>query len=96
MFRIPGQIGKDLCDKHLGFSRRDILRVGGAGVMGLTLNNMFRAQAASTGSAAAVMQGWAKVPGVQPFLPRFPTSTLPLSSRTCYNLNIQRNLWKSR
>ena len=45
MFRIPGVIGKDLCDTHLGSTRRDILRVGGAGIMGLTLNNILRGQA---------------------------------------------------
>ena len=45
MFRIPGVPGKDLCDNHLGSSRRDILRVGGAGIMGLTLNNILRGQA---------------------------------------------------
>ena len=33
MFRIPGVPGKDLCDNHLGSSRRDILRVGGAGII---------------------------------------------------------------
>jgi hypothetical protein len=58
MFRIPGALGKDLCDKDLGMTRRDILRVGGASMMGLTLNNMFRAQAASVGSEAAGRAGW--------------------------------------
>jgi uncharacterized protein (DUF1501 family) len=51
MFRIPGNIGKDLCDSHLGNTRRDFLRVGGAGMIGMTLNQMFRAQAMATGSA---------------------------------------------
>ena len=60
MFRIPGAPGKDLCDSHLRHTRRDILRVGGASMMGLTLNNVFRAQAASTGSAAAGRAGWGK------------------------------------
>ena len=53
MFRLPGQLGKDLCDTHLGSTRRDFLRIGGAGMMGMTLNNLFRAQAASTASGAA-------------------------------------------
>jgi uncharacterized protein (DUF1501 family) len=60
MFRIPGALGKDLCDKDLGMTRRDILRVGGASMMGLTLNGMFRAQAASVNSPAAGRAGWGK------------------------------------
>ena len=64
MFRLPGQLGKDLCDTHLGSTRRDFLRMGGAGMMGLTLNNIFRAQAASTGSALAGSPGWGKAKNV--------------------------------
>ena len=30
MLCIPGQPGKDLCDPHLGVTRRNILRVGGS------------------------------------------------------------------
>ena len=51
MFRIPGSSGKDLCDSHLGNTRRDFLRVGGAGMIGMTLNQIFRAQAMAAGSA---------------------------------------------
>jgi hypothetical protein len=58
MFRIPGIPGKDLCDSHLGVSRRDILRVGGASMMGLTLNNLLRAQSASAAGAPAGRAGW--------------------------------------
>ncbi|MEZ6145773.1 MAG: hypothetical protein R3B91_10230 [Planctomycetaceae bacterium] len=35
MIRIPGQPGKDLCDSHLGVSRRDVLRVGGSSMLGV-------------------------------------------------------------
>ena len=28
MLRIPGQLGKDLCDRELGVTRHDLLRVG--------------------------------------------------------------------
>ena len=61
MFRIPGVIGKDLCDNHLGSSRRDILRVGGAGIMGLTLNNILRGQAMANTSPSMYSwrSGWA-------------------------------------
>ncbi|HEY2572836.1 MAG TPA: DUF1501 domain-containing protein, partial [Verrucomicrobiaceae bacterium] len=63
MFRFSGQPGKDLCDKHLGMTRRDVLRFGGAGMMGLTLNNLFRAQAlgASSGTSAP---GWGRAKNV--------------------------------
>src|SRR4051794_36331927 len=64
MFRLPGQLGKDLCDTHLGSTRRDFIRMGGAGMMGLTLNNMFRAQAASTASKAVGSPGWGKAKNV--------------------------------
>ena len=37
MLVIPGQVAKDLCDRQLGVSRRDLLRVGGAGRLGLGL-----------------------------------------------------------
>ena len=45
MIRIPGVLGKDLCDSHLGMSRRDVLRVGGSGLLGLTLGGMFELKA---------------------------------------------------
>ena len=34
MIIVPGQAGKDLCDPHLGMTRRDLLRVGGSGLLG--------------------------------------------------------------
>jgi hypothetical protein len=64
MFRIPGPKGKDLCDSHLGINRRDFLRVGGAGMLGMTLNNILRAQSASTTSSFAGGPGWGKAKSV--------------------------------
>jgi len=58
MFRVPGPKGKDLCDSHLNTSRRDFLRVGGAGMLGLTLNSVLRAQSASASSEFAGGPGW--------------------------------------
>lgn len=63
MLVIPGRSGKDLCDSHLGMSRRALLRVGGSGLFGLTLGSMFRlqsAQAAGTHGGA----GWNKAKSV--------------------------------
>ena len=60
MFSIQGFPGKDLCDRHLGPSRRDILRVGGSGILGLSLGSMFGLQHASAASALAKSSsnGW--------------------------------------
>jgi hypothetical protein len=62
MLRIPGQPGKDLCDPHLGVSRRDVLRVGGSGILGLTLGGMFTAQARSATGGGGT--GWGKAKSV--------------------------------
>ncbi len=50
MWMIKGQPGKDLCDRHLGVSRRDVLRVGGSGMLGLSLASMLQLKAASANS----------------------------------------------
>ena len=50
MFRIVGQPGKDLCDRQLKVSRRDVLRVGGSGMLGLSLGGLLKLRAASTPS----------------------------------------------
>ena len=47
MLRIPGQLAKDVCDRSLGLTRRDLLRVGGSGVLGLSLAQMLQLQKAS-------------------------------------------------
>jgi hypothetical protein len=52
MLVIPGQPGRDLCDPHLGVTRRALLRVGGSGLFGLSLGTMLRLRAASAQEAA--------------------------------------------
>ncbi|MEM9481878.1 MAG: DUF1501 domain-containing protein [Verrucomicrobiota bacterium] len=64
MFRFKGSKGIDLCDSHLGPTRRDFLRFGGAGMMGMTLNNFFAAQSASASSSMAGSKGWGKAKNV--------------------------------
>lgn len=64
MFRFPGAQGKDLCDSHLGNNRRDFLRVGGAGMLGMTLNTILRAQSASANSPLVGSSGWGKAKSV--------------------------------
>lgn len=61
MISIPGQPGST-CD---GFSRREFLRVGGAGVLGIALGDLLRLQAvASTPAAATTKNGWGKAKSV--------------------------------
>ncbi|MFT5123955.1 MAG: hypothetical protein ACI9TH_001704 [Kiritimatiellia bacterium] len=61
MWRIPGALGRDLCDTNLKMSRRDVLRVGGAGMLGMSLGTMLEAQASSTSSGGP---GWGKAKSV--------------------------------
>jgi len=61
MWRIPGALGRDLCDPGLPLSRRDILKVGGGGMLGMTLGTMLEAQAKSEFSGAP---GWGKAKSV--------------------------------
>src|SRR5436309_14840084 len=56
MLCIPGQPGKDLCDRHLGVTRRDILRVGGSAFLGMSLGGMLKLQSAQ-GAAAPPTPG---------------------------------------
>ena len=63
MWRIPGQSGNDLCDRGMRPTRRDLLRVGGAGMLGLSLGQMFQLQAmANTGAGGGA--GWGKAKSV--------------------------------
>ena len=64
MLVIPGQPGKDLCDSNLGISRRALLRVGGSGMLGLSLANMLQLQAKGEESAAGGGRGWNKAKSV--------------------------------
>ena len=52
MLIIPGQRGKDLCDSHLGVTRRDLMRVGGSAMLGLSLGSMFQLQAAAAANSS--------------------------------------------
>jgi Protein of unknown function (DUF1501) len=65
MIIVPGQAGKDLCDPQLGITRRDVLRVGGSGLLGLGLGSMLELQAAA-GEAGEVSRGpgWGKAKSI--------------------------------
>ena len=64
MLRLQGSPGKDLCDSHLGVSRRDVLRVGGSGLLGLSLGNILQLQARATEGKQVVAPGWGKAKSV--------------------------------
>ena len=64
MLVIPGQRGKDLCDSHLGLSRRDLLRVGGSSLLGLSLPAMLQLKAQANESPTSGGPGWNKAKSV--------------------------------
>src|SRR6478672_4307278 len=70
MFRIVGPKAKDLCDAHLRPSRRDILRVGGAGMLGLSLGSLLKLQSVQAAGAATPIAnagggpGWGKAKSI--------------------------------
>jgi len=64
LIRIPGLPGKDLCDSHLGVTRRDLLRVGGSGLLGLSLGSMLQLRSASAAEGASGGPGWNKAKSV--------------------------------
>src|SRR2546423_15026640 len=45
MINITGGTCSDLCDPHLKMTRRDLLRIGGAGMLGLSLGSLLKLQA---------------------------------------------------
>lgn len=63
LIRVPGQPGKDLCDSHLGVTRRDVLRVGGSSMLGATLGGMLQMQAASAADAIGGA-GWGQAKSI--------------------------------
>ena len=64
MIRVPGQPGRDLCDPHLGITRRDLIRVGGSAMLGLTLGSMFELQARAGVTTAKKAPGWGKAKSI--------------------------------
>jgi uncharacterized protein (DUF1501 family) len=65
MLVVPGQAGKDLCDQGLRVTRRDILRVGGSAMLGLSLGQMFQLKKAQADTAfEGSGPGWNKAKNV--------------------------------
>ena len=45
MIRIAGGTCSDLCDPRMKITRRDLLRIGGTGILGLSLGSLLKLQA---------------------------------------------------
>lgn len=64
MLVIPGQTAKDVCDSHLKVTRRDLLRIGGSGMLGLSLGSMLQLQAQAQTENSGGGTGWGKAKSV--------------------------------
>src|SRR5438094_2100293 len=65
MLIIPGRPGNDTCDPRLSLTRRDLLRVGGSGLLGLSLGSLFQLQArGAEEKKSAGGPGWGKAKSI--------------------------------
>ena len=65
MIRLPGGLNTDLCDTHAKMTRRDLLRVGGSSILGLSLGQMLRLNAQTPAAPARHGgPGWGKAKSV--------------------------------
>jgi len=64
MIRIPGELCSDLCDPEMRLTRRDLLRIGGSGILGLTLGSMFQLKALASESPHSGRPGWGRAKSV--------------------------------
>ena len=64
MIRIPGELSSDLCDPQMRLTRRDLLRIGGSGILGLTLGSMFQLRALASDSPHTGRPGWGRAKSV--------------------------------
>ncbi len=60
MIRLIGQKAKDLCDVQLAPSRRDVLRIGGSGLLGMTLGGLLNLRGASAAGSGLDRPGWGR------------------------------------
>ena len=63
MLIVPGEAGKDLCDRNLGVTRRAVLRAGGSGLLGLSLGSLLKLQSASANTVSGG-PGWGRAKSV--------------------------------
>lgn len=64
MIRIAGGLCTDLCDPSMKLTRRDLLRIGGSSILGLTLGSMFQMKALAKESSHGGGPGWGKAKSI--------------------------------
>ncbi len=64
MIRLPGEFSTDLCDPQLHMSRRDLLRIGGSSILGLSLGSMFELKAKAAEAPQGGGPGWGQAKSV--------------------------------
>jgi hypothetical protein len=66
MFRIVGNAAKDLCDPQLKVTRRDIMRVGGSAMLGLSLGSLLKLKSANAAFPQPNVEGagWNKAKSI--------------------------------
>lgn len=64
MLRIPGEFCTDLCDNHLKMTRRDLLRIGGSSILGMSLGSLFQLKARGSEPEMKGGPGWGKAKSI--------------------------------
>ena len=64
MIRLPGGTCSDLCDAETKMTRRDLLRLGGSTMLGLSLGQLLNLTANANTTSAAGGPGWGKAKSV--------------------------------
>ncbi|TWU23065.1 hypothetical protein Pla52o_25990 [Novipirellula galeiformis] len=64
MLSFKGFKAKDLCDPHLSATRRTFLRVGGCGMLGLSLPSLLNMQSAAASEKQVGGPGWGKAKSI--------------------------------
>ncbi len=64
MIVIQDQPGSDVCDRPVKMTRRDVLRVGGAGMLGMSLGTLFQLQAGAKNSTNSRRPGWGRAKSI--------------------------------
>lgn len=64
MIHLPGGTCSDLCDSQMKITRRDLLRLGGSSLLGLSLGQMLRLSAGAAEAPAGGGPGWGRAKSV--------------------------------
>lgn len=64
MISIPGGYNSDLCDGGMKMTRRDLLKIGGSGLLGLSLGSMLEMQAKASTASHRGGPGWGRAKSI--------------------------------